>query len=69
MTQKQKSFVETKLIFLDKKDVRELTGWGKNTIDNLFANNKDFPSIKIGKKYQVELEAFIAFFKTRQDYK
>ena len=55
------------IILLEKKDVKELTGWGTNVIDRLFAYDKEFPAIKIGKKYQIELTALKAYLQTRRD--
>ena len=55
------------IILLEKKDVKELTGWGTNVIDRLFAYDKGFPAIKIGKKYQIELTALKAYLQTRRD--
>lgn len=55
------------IILLEKKDVKELTGWGTNVIDRLFDYDKEFPAIKIGKKYQIELTALKAYLQTRRD--
>lgn len=66
MTKYQLQVVNKEIILLDKEDVKMLTGWGENTINKLFANNKDFPAIKIGKKYQVELGALKEYLKTRR---
>ena len=53
MTEKQKEIVAKELIMLDMKDIMELTGWCENVVRKMFANEKDFPAIKKGKKYQV----------------
>jgi hypothetical protein len=57
MTKKQKDIIEKEIILLTKSDVREISGWGKNTVDKLFTR-PDFPAIKIGRTYQVEMTAF-----------
>lgn len=54
------------IILLDKDDVKNITGWGKTTIDYLFAYEKEFPAIKIGKKYLVEQEALKTYFSVRR---
>ena len=57
MTKEQNETAKKEFILLDIKDVMQLTGWSENIVRNLFAYNKDFPAIKIGKKYQVELSS------------
>lgn len=57
MTEKQKEIVLKELIMLDMKDIMELTGWCENVVRKMFAYDKDFPAIKKGKKYQVELNS------------
>lgn len=69
MTKIQKQIIKEMVIMLDKKDIKELTGWGQNTIDKLFAYDKDFPAIKIGKQYQVELSALKQYLQTRRTNK
>lgn len=54
------------LVLLDIDDVCKITGWCKNTVRNLFAYETDFPAIKIGKKYQVELNAFRSYLGVRR---
>ena len=66
MNDSKKEKCEDKIILLDKEDVKELTGWGTNTIDSVFALDENFPAIKIGKKYQVELSALKNYFSTRR---
>lgn len=48
------------------KDVMQYTEWSDNIVRRLFSNDKDFPAIKIGKKYQVELNAFKQYLSTRR---
>lgn len=66
MTQSQMDIVKREIILLDKEDLKQLTGWGENAINKVFAYNEDFPATKIGKKYQVELGALKEFFKKRR---
>lgn len=66
MTKFQLQIATKEIILLDKEDVKILTGWGENTINKLFANNKAFPAIRIGKKYQVELGALKEYLKNRR---
>lgn len=61
--------VKEQIILLDKNDVKNLTGWGQNVIDYIFKNDMDFPAIKIGKKYQVELNAFKEYLRIRRQKK
>lgn len=67
MNKVKEHIVNEKIILLDKEEVKELTGWGINVIDRLFAYYKEFPAIKIGKKYQIELDALKNFFQIRRD--
>ena len=67
MLKEQREIMLKEIILLEKKDVKELTGWGTNVIDRLFAYDKEFPAIKIGKKYQIELTALKAYLQTRRD--
>ena len=69
MNKSQKQIIKEMVIMLDKKDIKELTGWGQNTIDKLFAYDKDFLAIKIGKQYQVELSALKQYLQTRRTNK
>lgn len=57
MTKEQKEFVKRELILLDIQDVTELTGWSEGVVRRTFAYDNEFPSIKKGKKYQVELNS------------
>ncbi|MFR1777295.1 MAG: hypothetical protein ACLSW4_04495 [Clostridia bacterium] len=66
MLSSQKDFVKHEIILLYKEDVMEITGWGKNTVDDIFAHDIDFPAIKKGKKHQVELSAFKEYLSTRR---
>ena len=63
MNKTQEKIVNEKIILLDKKDIQQLTNWGKNTIDKIFAYDKSFPAIKVGKKYQVEVGAFLQYLR------
>lgn len=63
MLKEQIEILNKKVILLDKKDIKELTGWGENTINNLFAYDTSFPAIRIGKKYQIEVEAFLEYLR------
>lgn len=69
MTRKQSDKVENEIILLTKEDIKKITQWGKSTIDNLFANDENFPAIKIGKTYLVEVSAFKEFLSSRRVYK
>lgn len=69
MTKKQKEIAEQQIILLDKGDVMELTGWCKQVVRDIFAYDKNFPAIKKGKKYQVELSAFKEYLKQRRTSK
>ena len=53
------------MILLDIKDVSELTGWCEAVTRKTFKYNDKFPAIKIGKSYQVELNALLDFLKNR----
>ena len=66
MTIEQKKIAQKEIILLDKRDVMELTGWCEKVVGNIFAYDKDFPAIKIGKKYQVELNAFKMYLCNRR---
>ena len=66
MIKSQEEIVKSQIILLDKECFKELTGWGQNVVDNTFAHDKDFPAIKKGKKYQVELSALKKYFSTRR---
>ncbi len=47
------------------KEVMDYTGWSDNVVRRLFAYDKDFPAIKIGKKYQVTLVGLTSYLSTR----
>lgn len=66
MTKEQKEIVSRELILLDIDDVIEITGWCENVVRKTFAYSKDFPAIKKGKKYQVELSAFKEYLNKRR---
>lgn len=66
MTKEQKEIVSRELILLDIDDVIEITGWCENVVRKTFAYAKDFPAIKKGKKYQVELSAFKEYLNKRR---
>ncbi len=58
--------ITSQLILLNKEEVKEITGWGDNVVDRLFAYDKEFPAIKKGKIYQVELTAFKEYLSKRR---
>ncbi len=65
-----KDFYDSEIVFLTIKDVSNITGWSKKTVEDLF-NNPSFPSTNIGKTKLVLKPAFIKFFMTkrsREDY-
>lgn len=66
MTEKQREIVAKELIMLDIKDIMELTGWCENVVRRMFAYDKDFPAIKKGKQYQVELNSFKNYLAKRR---
>lgn len=66
ITDNQKKTINNEIIFLNIKDVVELTGWCEATVRQLFANDKEFPAIKKGKEYQVEYSALKEFFSKRR---
>jgi len=66
MTKEQKLILEKELILLDMSDVMNITGWCENVVRKIFAYDKDFPAIKKGKKYQVELNALKEYLKQRR---
>ena len=69
MTTEQKQIATKELIMLDMQDVMNLTGWCENVVRNTFAYDKNFPAIKKGKKYQVELKAFKEYLSQRRTNK
>ena len=68
-TKAQQTIVESELILLDMKDVMYYTGWSDNVVKRLFAYDKDLPVLKIGKKNQVELNAFKHYLSKRRTNK
>lgn len=66
MTDTQKEIIDRELILLDIEDVVELTGWCTEVVRNTFANDSDFPAIKKGKKYQVEMNALKDYLAQRR---
>lgn len=68
MTKEYKKITNTELKLLDINDVMTLTGWSENVVRNLFAYDTDFPAIKIGKKYQVELSALKIYLSKRRTH-
>lgn len=66
MNEKQKEIATRELIMLNIEDVMDLTGWCENVVRRLFAYDEDFPAIKKGKKYQVELNSFKEYLKKRR---
>lgn len=69
MTKEQKDIVSRELILLNIDEVEEVTGWCKQVVRNTFAYDKDFPAIKKGKEYQVELSALREYLSTRRNNK
>lgn len=69
MTNEQREIITKELIFLDMNDVMELTGWCENVVRKMFAYDKEFPAIKKGKKYQVELTSFKEYLRKRRTNK
>lgn len=57
MTKIQEQIIEKKIILLTIQDVIKITGWSEQTTRRLFTHDEQFPTIKIGKSYQVEVEA------------
>lgn len=53
------------LKLLDIEGIMQLTGWAKPTVINLMAQ-KDFPTIKVGKKNLVTYDAFKNYFSVRR---
>ena len=43
----------------------KITGWSAQTTRQLFVHDELFPTIKIGKSYQVELEALQKYLQKR----
>jgi len=50
------------LAFITINDFCKLTGWSKNTVQNLY-NSPDFPSCDLGKEKIAEVHAVIDYFK------
>lgn len=69
MTKEQRAIVEKELIMLDIKDVIELTGWCEEVVRKTFAHDTDFPAIKKGKQYQVELNSLKRYLAKRRTNK
>lgn len=69
MTKEQRQIAITELIMLDMNDVMDITGWCENVVRNTFAYDENFPAIKKGKKYQVELGAFKEYLSKRRTNK
>ncbi len=69
MTKEQKQIATTELIMLDMNDVMDITGWCENVVRHTFAYDENFPAIKKGKKYQVELGAFKEYLSKRRTNK
>lgn len=69
MAKNRMDLLNQKVILLDKKDIKELTGWGENTVNDLFAHDTSFPAIRIGKKYQIEVEAFLEYLRKGRENK
>ena len=66
MTAEQKKIAQKDIILLDMGEVMEITGWCEKVVRNLFAYDEDFPAVKKGKKYQVELNALKSYLSKRR---
>lgn len=58
--------VKKKIVLLNVASIKEITGWGDNTIDKVMAQ-PDFPALKIGKENQVEVDAFKQYLMSRRE--
>ena len=58
MTQEQREIAQKTIVLLDIDEISNLTGWCASKVRELCTQDKDFPVIKVGKSYQVELTAF-----------
>lgn len=65
MTKSQELIVEKKIILLTIPDVMRITGWSEQTTRRLFTSDEQFPTVKIGKSYQVEMEALQKYLQKR----
>ena len=65
MTKSQEQIVEKKIILLTIPDVMKITTWSEQTTRRLFTSDEQFPAVKIGKSYQVELEALQKYLQKR----
>lgn len=65
MTKLQEQITEKKIVLLTIPDVMKITGWSEQTTRQLFVHDELFPTIKIGKSYQVELEALQRYLQKR----
>lgn len=66
MTDSQKKVVQNELILLNIEDIIDITEWSAATVRKMFVNDKEFPAIKKGKKYQVEYSAFKNYLSKRR---
>lgn len=66
MTSEQKKIVEKEIILLNIKDIVEITGWCEATVRKMFVSN-DFPAIKNGKEYKVEMYAFRNYLRSSRE--
>lgn len=64
----KKSLNVNECVFLSREDIMELTGWGKSTVDKLFAYDPEstFPVLRVGKTFLVSSTAFIDWTKTKR---
>ena len=64
----KKSLNVNECVFLSREDIMELTGWGKSTVDKLFAYNPEstFPVLRVGKTFLVSSIAFIEWTKNKR---
>lgn len=54
------------LKLLDIEEIIALTGWGENTVRKIMTEDKDFPTIKIGKKNQVSFDGLKEYLSSRR---
>ena len=66
MDKNKEKEIHEKLILLTIEDVAYLTGWSKEVVRKMFAYDEDFPAIKKGKQYQVELGALKMYLNCRR---
>ena len=58
MTQEQREIAQKEIVLLDIDEISNLTGWCPSKVRELCTQDINFPVMKIGKSYQVELTTF-----------